>query len=221
MASKKAILKLLMTLSMSSIALNAYASDENLPENKFCIHPQGDIKGRVLYNYEDSDDSHTITTGESFGKVSREKKHCIVIQAERQLDSKNHENINWVKQHMPDNLPWKGSSFGSSANRSTDTPNALNFAIHLTSIVYISNISNNVYTCENVILAQGSKGIRNNWWIVSNSPDKPNALKCTDQNGNIQYLYMTNGDNPDDTYIINMSLTPPKTTNAAAAYKFW
>ena len=82
--------------------------------------------------YVSYSNQHSITKGKEFDGVDDTNYiNCMTVTAEQQLDSKNHENINWIKQHMLQGQQWNGNAFGSSTNSSKDTPNALIFAVLL------------------------------------------------------------------------------------------
>ncbi len=222
MMKKNQILKLLAALSISTVTLKVYASENGVPVNKFCFAGKERDAVALLRYPTDEDNIYSITKGEIFNGVDDSNDNCLYIKAQQKLDSTNHENIDWIKKYFSDNdIQWQASSFGSTENSQNDTPNALNFAVRV-DIVYDfkdNNGDDKEYTCDNIIIAQGYNSWDGfNWWVASNSSDKPHAIQCSDQNENLAYLYMLGGQN---TSTLKISTTQPKNINAAAGARFW
>ncbi len=214
MVNKKNILKLSMAIGVSVTSLNAYS----VPTNQFCL--QGDNKNdKIFYRLRVGDYyPHSITAGKKYLETFDGGDNCLYIDAERQLDSKNHENINWIKANMAEGLAWQDAFFSTTDGASKGTPQALNFAVKANLVFLVKGNFDDEYDCYNVIIAQGSTSTRNNWWMVSNNNDKPHTLKCYDYlTDQPVYFYMAKG---SDIHTLKLTRSQNNSISAAGT-RFW
>ena len=111
---------------------------------------------------ENSTNGHSITSGQPYdGTSSGVKKESGHDQAYIDVKAGRKGSSNVVK--------WFKTQAGRGQTLACDSsgiyPNDLNFAVQGT--MRITNQSDKVIICENVIVAQGHFGLNNNWWVAS------------------------------------------------------
>jgi hypothetical protein len=119
-----------------------------------------DVAGMKAFSFTET--SHSITSGQPYHGVSsgikKEDGHdqaYIMVNAGR----KNSASVaNWFRTAAGNGQTIVCDSAGTY-------PNELNFAVQGT--MKITNESNQVIVCENLIVAQGHFVTSNNWWISS------------------------------------------------------
>ena len=110
---------------------------------------------KISFEVED----YRITKGQEieFMKVEKHSSYmeCLNVRAGR----KGSEKVaNWFKEQIKE-----GSAY-SMTSLFDNIPSKLNFAVKGT---FTINYSNTLYHLKNVIFAQGSNSLHNNWWIGS------------------------------------------------------
>jgi len=136
-------------------------------------------------------DSYAITADQPWGGViNYTSQNNFNVQAGRQA---SYTVVDWVEQQ----LQAEGITANQNnaiGNTKTDLfPKELNFAVEGTLTIGWEDNHGNVQTfnCQNVIVAQGHSGTKNNWWVFSNQNNGSSNPKSETLNLNCAGVQMS------------------------------